>query len=475
MVNIACSIILDLSIVIGSISPLIYGQYLEHIQPEEKIIYGGIFELDSPLSDEKGIRKDVIETLKEMKVPVVRWPGGCFADTYHWKNGIGDNRIGHQNQHWGGWEPNLFGTDEYLHLCNLLGAKTYICLNAGTGDSEEASEWVKYCKEKGVLGGLWGIGNELYGHWESGHCSAEEYSEKVLEFGQKVRSIDQNAKLVAVGAPNMKWNKTVLERCTSLLDYISIHMYAHSFLGTEWDYFNVVGAPVRFEEALKEVISLLRQYDPQQRIKIAVDEWNVRHMYGKYLDRKDPRNLQDALFTAGVLNTFQRLCNDVALANYVFMVNGHAPILVREDIVLKSPLYYIFYAYQHFSYDKVVKIYVENCPIYRSVVKDIGGWGGDKEIDIPLIDVSATTNLKDKASISIINRAKETVRIDLKFLGSIGLIKKIRLWTLSGDSPLLTNTWNQPERIILNVIELQEIKNILLKPYSVNFLMIDLY
>lgn len=475
MVNLVCSVIIDLSIIIGNINPFIYGQYLEHVQPEERIIYGGVFDLNSPLSDEKGIRKDVVEALKEMRVPVIRWPGGCFADTYHWKNGVGENRIGHENKHWGGWEPNLFGTDEYLHLCKLLSAETYICLNAGTGDSEEASEWVKYCKERGILEGLWGIGNELYGEWEAGHCSAEEYAERVLEFGKKIRSIDQEARLVAVGAPHMEWNKKVLGKCASLIDYLSIHMYAHSFLGAEWDYFNVVGASVRFEESLREVISLLRQYDPQQRIRIAVDEWNVRHMYGKYIDRKDPRNLQDALFVAGVLNVFQRLCNDVSLANYVFMVNGHAPVLVKEDAILKSPLYYIFYAYQHFSYNKAVKAYVKDCPVHKAIVKDIGGWGGDKEVDIPLVDVSATTDLNGNLSVSIINRGKGAVLVNLEVLGDeIETGEGIRFWSLTGDSPISANILNQPERIAPFITEIQKPKNILLKPYSVNFIMMKL-
>lgn len=475
MINIVCSIIVDLSIVIGSINPFIYGQYLEHVQPEEKIIYGGVFELNSPLSDEKGIRKDVVDALKEMKVPVIRWPGGCFADTYHWKNGVGENRVGHENKHWGGWEPNLFGTDEYLHLCKLLDAKTYICLNAGTGTSEEAFEWVNYCKERGIKGGIWGIGNELYGTWEAGHCSAEEYVERVLEFGQEVRSIDQDARLVAVGAPYIEWNETVLKKCTPLIDYISVHMYAHSFPGTDWDYFNVVGAPVRFEESLKEIISLLRKYDPNSRIKIAVDEWNVRHMYGTYIDRKDPRNLQDALFVAGVLNAFQRLCNDVTLANYVFMVNGHSPLLVREDSILKTPLYYIFHAYQHLSYDRTIRAYVKDCPIYRSLVKDIGGWGGDKEVDIPLIDVSATSDLRGNLSVSVINRSNETVKINLEILGDkTNKVDKVQLWTLTGESPISTNTWNNPKKVIPSFTEIYGLKDILLKPYSVNFIMMKL-
>ncbi len=469
MINSLTPIIVDLSIVLGVINPDIYGQYIEHVQPEEKIIYGGVFELNSPLSDEKGIRKDVVEALKEMGIPVVRWPGGCFADTYHWRNGIGKTRIGHQNMHWGGWEPNLFGTDEYLHLCNLLEAKTYTCLNAGTGTAEEAAEWVKYCQDNGIEGGLWGIGNEMYGEWEAGHCSADEYVLRVLEFAEQIRTIDPDVKLVAVGAPCENWNKTVLEKTSSMIDYISVHMYAHSSPGQESDYFNVVGAPVLFEEVLKETIFLFQEYNLNSKIKIAVDEWNVRHMYGTHLDRKDPRNLQDAIFVAGVLNVFQRLCKDVTLANYVFMVNGHAPLLVRENEVLKSTLYYIFHAYQNLTYRYLIKTNVDS-PVCNTMVNDIGGWGKSKELSIPLIDVSATTDLNGNLSISIINRGKEEINAKLELLGAnINNADKIRIWTLSANSPLASNTWSQPDLVKPIITNIENIENISLKPHSVNF------
>jgi len=469
MIDSIISIIVDLSIVLGTINPCIYGQYLEHVEPDEKIIYGGIFDKDSPLSDKYGIRKDVAESLNRMKVPIIRWPGGCFADTYHWKNGIGEIRIGHQNGHWGGWESNLFGTDEYLHLCNLLNTKTYICLNAGTGTAEEAAEWVEYCHGKGINGGVWGIGNEMYGSWEAGSCSAEEYASRIMNFAQEIRDIDQKAKLVAVGSPYMDWNKIILEKTTPIIDYISIHMYAHSFPAEESDYFNVVGAPLRFEESLEEVISLLKKYDPDSRIKIAVDEWNVRHIYGKHIDRKDPRNLQDALFVAGVFNVFQRLCKYVTLANYVFMVNGHAPILVEEDSILESSIYPIFYAYQNFSYKNAVKTSVES-PIYNAKIKDIGGWGGEKEISIPLIDASATTDFNGNLSVSVINRSKEEVIINLEILGSqLDKDSKVELWSFSADSPLKTNYWSSPDAIKPILTDIEDVRSVSLKPYSVNF------
>src|SRR5690606_17374180 len=125
---------------------MIFGQYLEHVQPEDKCIYGAIVDEPSELTDGEGFRVDVIEAVQELAVPVVRWPGGCFADIYHWEDGIGpkDRRPVRRNWHWGGLEPNTFGTDEFLNWCERVGTQPYLNLNFGTGTLDEAIRWLDY-------------------------------------------------------------------------------------------------------------------------------------------------------------------------------------------------------------------------------------------------------------------------------------------------------------------------------------------
>lgn len=460
------------SIVLGVVDPKIYGQFLEHVEPHERIIYGGVFDPLSELSDEIGIRRDVVASLGEMGVPVIRWPGGIFADSYHWKDGVGERTARPcRDNRWGGLESNQFGTDEYLALCRLLRSTPYICLNAGTGTPEEAEEWVQYCKRYWTTDILWGIGNEMYGQWEPGHCSAEEYAERFLEFAHGIRCADPNGKLVAVGAPISRWNDILLSRVSSKMDYLSIHMYAHSDGSGESDYWNVVGAPVAFEQAIRTIIEQIGRHGLEGKIRIAVDEWNVRHMNEGKIDRKEPRNLQDALFAAGVFNVFQRLSKYVGMANYVFMVNGHAPLLVNSNAVLKTTLYHIFSVYQHNCHPYAVMAAIDPSPTRVATVNDIGGWGYQGERAIPILDASATTDGNGHMTISIINRAGERVRVRIEIPGVS--VDKAILWTLSGDSPAAANVWDEGEVVNPRLMALSDSREVVLEPWSVNLLMLD--
>lgn len=185
-------------------SEMIFGYFIEHFHRQ---IYGGIYEPGSKLSDEQGFRKDVVDALRELKVPVVRYPGGCFVSTYHWKKGVGENRIPVYDKSWHVEDPNTFGTDEYIAWCKKIGAEPYICTNAGTGTPEEMSDWLEYCNlNVGEYGRMriangypephkvkyWSIGNENYGSWELGAKTADEWSYLVRESAKLMLSVDQD-------------------------------------------------------------------------------------------------------------------------------------------------------------------------------------------------------------------------------------------------------------------------------------------
>ena len=184
-------------------SGLIYGQFIEHFHRQ---IYGGVFDPGSPFADEDGFRTDVLEALRRIRVPILRWPGGCFVSSYHWKKAVGPERTPVFDKSWRVEDPNLFGTDEYVALCRRIGCEPYICTNAGTGTPEEMSDWVEYCnlKDQGEYARLrtknghsepygvryWSIGNENYGSWELGAKGVGEWGRLVLESAKLMRHVD---------------------------------------------------------------------------------------------------------------------------------------------------------------------------------------------------------------------------------------------------------------------------------------------
>jgi len=219
-------------------SRMLFGQFLEHFHRE---VYGGVFEQGSPLSDKDGFRLDVIEALRELKVPIVRWPGGCFVSAYHWRDGVGRDRHSSFNKAWGVEEPNTFGTDEFVKWCRLIGCEPYICTNAGTGTQEEMSDWVEYCnlKDQGqnakmrIANGnpnpfnvrYWSIGNENYLGGEIGGKTVEEWAPLVREAAKMMRAVDSSIKVLAAATVRGDWTPPLLKAAGRYLDFISIHGY----------------------------------------------------------------------------------------------------------------------------------------------------------------------------------------------------------------------------------------------------------
>ncbi len=238
---------IDTDRTIGQVHPHVFGNFAEHLG---RCIYGGIYEPGSPLSDQDGARKDVMEAIKGMGVTMIRWPGGNFVSGYNWKDGIGPKgqRPVRPEGAWGALEPNTFGTDEFLQYSEKLGVEPYICINAGLGTVEEARQWVEYTNEKrktywadlrrkngrdkpyGVK--YWGLGNEIDGPWQLGHKNAEDYNKFALEAAKAMRRVDDSIRLIASGSSNfgpnadwIGWNRAVLEKLRGEIDYISLHTY----------------------------------------------------------------------------------------------------------------------------------------------------------------------------------------------------------------------------------------------------------
>ncbi len=327
----------DLERELGRIDPDIYGQFIEQIPGA---IYGPLFDVAAARRGDDGLRSSVIEALQPLRIPVVRWPGGNFASSYHWPDGVGPREERPVRLEWnwsrraqtGGGpieECNQFGTNEFVELCRRLGAQAYINLNDATAPIDEALWWVEYCnydgqthyadlrrrhgfaKPHGVK--YWGIGNEAWGLHQFGHTTAQRYAERAREYARFLKVVDPQIKLLAVGHWDPAWNEAVLELCGGLVDYITLHQYGRSYRlltrpaqsspleliaevlqGGEPhsapvpggppvaadDYLTVLATPVHFEQQMR---ALAHQIDEAaQRLgwprkpAIALDEWNLR-------------------------------------------------------------------------------------------------------------------------------------------------------------------------------------------------------
>lgn len=372
---------------LGRIEPEVYGHFSEHLG---RCIYEGLYVgEDSDIENVNGMRTDVVEALRELQVPVLRWPGGCFADEYHWKDGIGDkqNRKKMINTHWGGVvEDNSFGTHEFMELCRQIGCKTYVNGNLGSGTVQEMSEWVEYMTFDGVspmadLRGknghdkpwkvdYFGVGNENWGC--GGNMTPEFYANEYRRYQTYVRNYDDKSpiKKIACGAniDDYYWTEGVMKTAFAntkpefhgFMDLISLHYYVHpegwdiKGSATEFNeegWYKTLVKTLYMDELIKRHSAIIDQYDPEKKIGMSVDEWgtwftvepgtNPGFLYQQ-------NTVRDALVAGITLNIFNKHCDRVKLACIAQMINVlQAVILTDGDRMLKTPTYHVMHMYRH--------------------------------------------------------------------------------------------------------------------------------
>src|ERR1051326_4699749 len=281
---------IDLDRTLGRVDRKLFGGFIEHLG---RCIYGGVYDESSPLSDVHGYRTDVMDALRALRLPVLRWPGGNFVSGYHWQDGIGpvEQRPRRMNLSWHAEESNRFGTDEFLRYCRLIDAEPYLCVNMGTGMLDEAQAWVEYCNGTGdtywanlrrqhghpdpYQVRYWGLGNEMYGDWQIGALTPQAYVERAREFAKVMKWTDPGIKLVSCGQSGWNaWDRIVLEGLAPHIDFHSIHLYTGAF-----EHYSNVFSAHQAERALDICQALIEQVRYEQHIahpiKIAYDEWNV--------------------------------------------------------------------------------------------------------------------------------------------------------------------------------------------------------
>jgi len=455
-------------------NPMIFGGFLEHFNRQ---IYNGIYEPDSPLSNEHGFRKDVIEAMKELKLSVVRWPGGCFASGYHWKEGVGDNRKPVDDMAWGVIESNEFGTDEFVQWCRDVGCVPFICTNAGNGTIQEMADWVEYCNgtsgeyaelrkknghPKPLNVPIWSIGNENWGGHEIGTKTIKEWGPLVLEAAKKMRAVDPEIKLSAAATRNEHWTLPLLKAAGDYLDYVSVHGYWFHFWNKNEmpDYLTCIMHSQGPENLISDVIRILDKTGHRGRIKIAFDEWNLRGWHHPGFPRKEVSDyddqeiknlvqardinlidsqytMADALFTASFFNACLRHAEDVGMANIAPIVNTRGPLHVYPEGIVKRTTFHVMAMYANLLGSRVGAANIKSGMLVH----------GDKRI--PVVDAISTVDESGMLwSIALINRhPTEVVDCTVKFKDEL-LDGSFGATLLSGDSPEAFNSIEHPNRVV---------------------------
>ena len=464
------------------ISADIYGHFSEHLG---RCIYGGLWVgKDSNIPNINGFRKDVVEAFKELAIPNLRWPGGCFADEYHWQDGIGpkETRKRMINTHWGGVvEDNSFGTHEFMELCELLNCKPYICGNVGSGTVQEMSEWVEYMtfggespmsklreenghKEPWKLP-LFGVGNESWGC--GGNMRPEYYADLYRRYQTYVRQYGQDKIFKIACGPNASdynWTEVLMKNAAYCMDGLSLHYYS---VEPDWNtrptaanfdehgWYNMLAKATYIDELITKHDEIMTKYDPEKRVALVVDEWGTWH---KVEDGTNPGFLyqqncvRDALVAGISLNIFNNHCDRVRIANIAQAVNVlQSPILTEGDKMIKTPTWYVFRMYKNHMDATHLKSFVTTEVI------------GPEDAKINAITSSASCKDK-KFAITLTNadnNSKRTVKIDLN--GLEGKIKSATATILTGEKMNSMNTFENPDEVVEKEIAVKVISDSVLE------------
>jgi len=445
-------LIIDITKRKATIDKNIYGHFSEHLG---RCIYQGIYVgEDSPIPNRLGIRNDVVKALRNIRIPVLRWPGGCFADEYHWKDGIGSkaSRKKMINTNWGGLvEDNRFGTHEFMELCDQLDCEPYINGNLGSGTVQEMSEWVEYMTFEGVSPmallrkengreAAWqvkyfGIGNENWGC--GGNMRPEYYADEYRRYQTYVHNFASNRIFKIACGPsdtNYEWTKILMERAGGYMDGLTLHYYTvtgdswehkgSSIDFTEDEYYTTIAKTLRMEEMLKKHIDIMDQYDPSGKVALIVDEWGCWHdvLPGTHPGFLYQQNtMRDAMVAAINLNLFNKYAHRVKMANIAQVVNCLQSVILTEgDQILLTPTYHVFDLY---------KVH-QNATLLESSI--ISSTIGTPEMGIEDLYESASIDAKGDVHVTICNvdpHHAKTVAAEL-----IGFLpRSMEGYVLSGD------------------------------------------
>ncbi len=419
----------------------IYGQFAEHLG---SCIYGGLWVGEnSPIPNINGYRKDVFEALKNLQVPVLRWPGGCFADDYHWMDGIGpkDQRPSLRNNNWGGTiEDNSFGTHEFLNLCEMLGCEPYISGNVGSGTVKEMAQWVEYMtsdgdtpmarlrrqngRDKAWHVKYFGIGNEAWGC--GGNMTAEYYSNEFRKFNTYLRDYSNNKLYrIASGASDYdyNWTTTLMKRIGKRMNAISVHYYTvkdwnhkgKATIFTPEEYYLTIDKCLDVDNVVRKHCAIMDETDPDKKIALMVDEWGTwwdeepgtipGHLYQQ-------NTMRDAIVASLMLNVFHKYTDRVRMANIAQVVNVLQSMILTDQKgtghMVLTPTYHIFEMYKGFQE-----------ATYLPLDLQCGSTTASNGNNIPMVSASAAKTTDGSIIVALANvMLDQTQEVKLNFDGA---------------------------------------------------------
>ncbi len=469
----------------GYIHPEIYGHFSEHLG---RCIYEGLYVgEDSEIPNVNGMRSDVVEALKEMGIPLLRWPGGCFADEYHWKDGIGpkETRKKMINTNWGGvLEDNSFGTHEFFELCEQLGCKTYVNGNVGSGTVQEMSEWIEYMtfdgvspltderkkngREKPWKVDYFGVGNENWGC--GGNMTPEYYANLYRRYQTFVHQYDKEAPIqkICCGAnvDDTHWTGKVMETAFDHtpehfhghMDGLSLHYYtvphvwehkgsATDFTEEEW--YLTLSKTLYMEKLIQMHGAIMDQYDPDKVIGMMVDEW------GNWFDVEPGTNpgflyqqntMRDALVAALNLNIFNKNCDRVKMACIAQMVNVLQAVILTEGAkMLLTPTYHVFHMYKKHQGAQLLESFLETTEI------------GTEENKVPNLQESVSVTKDGTILVTLANlSASESYPVEIAFTEKKATSVKAAILSGAMDA---ANTFDKPDTVKEEAFEAVEIND----------------
>jgi alpha-N-arabinofuranosidase len=459
------------------IAPLgrnLFGSFLEHLG---RAIYQGIYDPGSKLADANGFRKDVLNEIRQMGVPIIRYPGGNFVSGYNWLDGVGpvQNRPRTLDKAWDTLESNQFGTNEFMAWCKAAGTEPLMGLNLGTGTAEEAAALVEYCNvDKGTKWsdlrrqhGIpnphnvkhWCLGNEMDGPWQIGHMSATEYGLKAADAARQMRYVDPSLKLIACGSSGpfmptyLEWDREVLEQCYDYVDGLSLHRYfGNNDRDSGGDTSKYLALNLSMERQIAETVAvcdLVRGHKRSpKKLWLSFDEWNVwyRTTRGDAVDghrQEAPHlleeiyNLEDALLVGGLVNSLLRNADRVKLACLAQLVNVIAPIMTDGNGLFQQTIYYPYSWALQFAKGAVLNLLVESSTYEVSGLDSVG-----------YVDAAASYDKTDrKVSLFILNRDLAKSHDMEVVWEDAAPARVISASLLTGDDLKASNSFAAPKRI----------------------------
>lgn len=458
---------------IANIDDRIYSAFLEHLG---RAIYGGVYEPGHASADRNGFRTDVLGLVRDLKLPLVRYPGGNFVSAYNWEDGVGprEERPVRLDYAWRTRETNEVGTDEFALWCKAAGAEMMLAVNLGSRDLDAARALLEYCNHPGgtywsdlrVKNGhrdphnvrVWCLGNEMDGPWQVGHKTAHEYGRIANETAKAMRAYDQKLELIVCGSSHSQmptypdWEATVLDQCYDAVDYVSLHMYFENY---EQDYLNFLAKSLVMDRYIETVGGVIDYVKAKKRSKkniyISFDEWNVWYHQRK-ADHdnfatwewpaappllEEVYNFEDVLLSGCLLNTFIRRADRVKIACIAQLVNVIAPIMTETGgKAWKQTTYYPLYFASRYGRGESLGLAVD-VPRYDAKAAD----------DVPYLDVAAVRNDGGAVTFFMVNRhADQAIALDISMAGFAPTTIAQHI-TMDDPDLQAINTAKSPDRI----------------------------